>query len=131
MQYVLLIYTPEPTEEVPPEVLAAQMAEYNAVTEHLRDRGRDDRRRGARLGRDGDDRPGRGRQDDHDRRAVRRDEGDARRLLPGRGGRPRRGDRLRGDDPGRPDGCIEVRPVWDYADGRGPPAQPVAASAGD
>ena len=39
MQYVLLIYTPEPTEEVPREVLAAQMAKYNAVTEHMRERG--------------------------------------------------------------------------------------------
>ena len=39
MQYVLLIYTPEPTEEVPREVLAAQMAKYNVVTEHMRNRG--------------------------------------------------------------------------------------------
>jgi hypothetical protein len=38
MQYVLLIYTPEPTEEVPQEVLADQMAKYNAATEHMRDR---------------------------------------------------------------------------------------------
>ena len=38
MQYVLLIYTPEPTEEVPQEVLADQMAKYNAVNEHMRDR---------------------------------------------------------------------------------------------
>jgi hypothetical protein len=39
MQYVLLIYTPEPTEEVPQDVLADQMAKYNAATEHMRGRG--------------------------------------------------------------------------------------------
>ena len=39
MQYVLLIYTPEPTEEVPREVLAAEMAKYNVVTDHMRERG--------------------------------------------------------------------------------------------
>ncbi len=39
MQYALLIYTPEPTEDVPQEVLAAQMAEYDAFTDHLRGRG--------------------------------------------------------------------------------------------
>jgi hypothetical protein len=39
MQYALLIYTPEPEGEVPPEELAAQMAEYNAFTEHVRSKG--------------------------------------------------------------------------------------------
>ena len=39
MQYALLIYTPEPTEDVPPEAIAAQMAAYDAVTDHLRSRG--------------------------------------------------------------------------------------------
>jgi hypothetical protein len=39
VQYALLIYTPEPTDDVPPEALAAEMAEYNAFTEHLRQRG--------------------------------------------------------------------------------------------
>ncbi len=38
MQYALLIYTPEPTEEVPQDAMAAEMAEYNAFTAHLRDR---------------------------------------------------------------------------------------------
>ena len=38
MQYALLIYTPEPTEEPPPEVMAAEMEEYDAFTQHLRDR---------------------------------------------------------------------------------------------
>jgi hypothetical protein len=39
MQYVLLIYTPEPTEDVPAEAIAAQMREYDAFTAHLRERG--------------------------------------------------------------------------------------------
>jgi hypothetical protein len=39
MQYALLIYTPEPTEEIAPEAIAAEMAEYNVFTQHLRDRG--------------------------------------------------------------------------------------------
>jgi hypothetical protein len=39
MQYVLLIYTPEPTEDVPPEAIAAEMSGYNAFTDHLRGRG--------------------------------------------------------------------------------------------
>ena len=39
MQYALLIYTPEPEGEVPPEELAAQMTEYNAFTEHVRSKG--------------------------------------------------------------------------------------------
>ena len=39
MQYVLLIYTPELGDDVPPEALAAEMDEYNAFTAHLRERG--------------------------------------------------------------------------------------------
>ena len=38
MQYALLIYTPEPTEEPSPEELAAQMEGYNAFSQHIRDR---------------------------------------------------------------------------------------------
>src|SRR6476469_4669423 len=38
MQYALLIYTPEPTEEVPQEQLGAEMEQYNAFGQHLRDR---------------------------------------------------------------------------------------------
>ena len=38
MQYALLIYTPEPTEEPAPEVLADQMASYDVFTAHLRER---------------------------------------------------------------------------------------------
>ena len=39
MQYALLIYTPEPETEPAPEVLAEQMAGYDAFSEHLRARG--------------------------------------------------------------------------------------------
>lgn len=39
MQYVLLIYSQEPTDDVPPEAIAAEMEGYNAFTQHLRDRG--------------------------------------------------------------------------------------------
>ena len=39
MQYALLIYTPEPETEPAPEVLAEQMAGYDAFTDHLRSRG--------------------------------------------------------------------------------------------
>jgi hypothetical protein len=39
MQYVLLIYTQEPTEQPPAEAMAAEMEGYNAFTEHLRARG--------------------------------------------------------------------------------------------
>src|SRR4026209_859979 len=38
MQYALLIYTPEPTEAPPQEAMAAEMEEYNAFGQHLRDR---------------------------------------------------------------------------------------------
>ena len=39
MQYVLLIYGTEPTEEVPADLMAAETDGYNAFTGHLRDRG--------------------------------------------------------------------------------------------
>src|SRR5882757_791423 len=39
MQYALLIYTPEPTEEPAPDVLREQMSSYDVFTNHLRDRG--------------------------------------------------------------------------------------------
>ena len=38
MQYALLIYTPEPTEEPAAEALADQMASYDVFTAHLRER---------------------------------------------------------------------------------------------
>ena len=38
MQYALLIYTPEPTEEPSQEELTTQMEGYNTFSQHLRDR---------------------------------------------------------------------------------------------
>jgi hypothetical protein len=39
MQYVLLIYTEEPTEQPSADAMAAEMEGYNAFTEHVRERG--------------------------------------------------------------------------------------------
>ena len=39
MQYALLIYTPEPTEEPSPEEMQRVMAAYNTFTEHVREKG--------------------------------------------------------------------------------------------
>ena len=40
MQYALLIYTPEPTEDAARRTqIAAEMEQYNAFTQHVRDRG--------------------------------------------------------------------------------------------
>ena len=39
MQYALLIYTAEPTEQVPDDVMAAEMEAYNAFTTHVAERG--------------------------------------------------------------------------------------------
>jgi hypothetical protein len=39
MQYLLLIYGPEPTEQPSAEAIAAEMDAYNAFTEHIRARG--------------------------------------------------------------------------------------------
>jgi hypothetical protein len=39
MQYALLIYTPEPTGDVPEDVMAAELDGYAAFTKHLVDRG--------------------------------------------------------------------------------------------
>jgi hypothetical protein len=39
MRYVLLIYTPEPTEEVPADVQQQMMEAYNAFTDEVRARG--------------------------------------------------------------------------------------------
>ena len=39
MQYVLLIYDTEPTEEVPADQMSAELAGYDAFTQHLRDHG--------------------------------------------------------------------------------------------
>ena len=47
MQYALLIYTSEPTEEAPEDQMAAEMDAYNAFTKHLV--GRDAMRGGEAL----------------------------------------------------------------------------------
>ena len=39
MQYALLIYTEEPSEDAPADVMAAEFAEYEKFTNHVRDRG--------------------------------------------------------------------------------------------
>jgi hypothetical protein len=39
MRYLLLIYTEEPTEAVPEDVMAAESAAYSAFTKEIRDRG--------------------------------------------------------------------------------------------
>ncbi len=39
MQYALLIYTAEPTETVPEDVMATEMEAYNAFTQHVAERG--------------------------------------------------------------------------------------------
>ena len=38
MQYALLIYTPEPTEQPPLEAMEAEMAEYTKFTRHIVER---------------------------------------------------------------------------------------------
>ena len=39
MRYALLIYTTEPTEQAPQEVMEAELAGYDVFTKHVRDRG--------------------------------------------------------------------------------------------
>ena len=39
MQYALLIYTEEPTEEPPAEAMAKELDAYDVFTRHIRDRG--------------------------------------------------------------------------------------------
>jgi hypothetical protein len=39
MQYALLIYTPEPTQEPSADAMAAELADYNAFGQHVTDRG--------------------------------------------------------------------------------------------
>jgi hypothetical protein len=39
MQYALLIYTEEPAEDTPEDVMTAQFAEYEKFTNHVRERG--------------------------------------------------------------------------------------------
>ena len=71
-----------------------------------------------------------GRRARHHRRPVRGDEGAARRLLPARVQGPRRGDRVRGEDPGAQSGWIEVRPVRVFGRRQGPAQRSTACSGG-
>ena len=131
MQYALLIYTPEPTEPSPPEVLAAQMAEYDAFTEHLRERG-------AMLG-------GEALDSTATATTVRVVDGQ---TITTDGPFAETKETLGGfylveaadlDEaiayaamiPGASDGCIEVRPVWDYVISGAGAAPTAAASAGN
>ncbi len=128
MQYVLLIYTPEPTEEVPQEALVAEMAKYNAATQHFRDRG-------ALLAGEALDSVATA-------TTVRVVDG---KTITTDGPFAETKETLGGfylveaadlDEaiayaamiPGAVNGCIEVRPVWDYS--RAEAAEPAAAAAG-
>jgi hypothetical protein len=127
MQYALLIYTPEPTEEVPQEQLGAEMEEYNAFGQHLRDRN-------AMLGGEALDSVATA-------TTVRVVDG---RTITTDGPFAETKETLGGfylveaadlDEaigyaamiPGARYGCIEVRPVWDYSSVSG--GQPAATSA--
>jgi hypothetical protein len=129
MQYVLLIYTPEPTEAVPDEAMGAEMAEYNAFTQHLRDRG-------AMLA-------GEALDSVTTATTVRVVDG---RTITTDGPFAETKETLGGfylvdaadlDEaiayaamiPGARHGCIEVRPVWDYT--RAGSGEPVATTAGN
>ena len=130
MQYALLIYTPEPTEEVPLDVLAAQMTEYDAFTDHLRGRG-------AMKG-------GEALDSTATATTVRVVDG---RTIATDGPFAETKETLGGfylveaadlDEaiayaamiPGARDGCVEVRPIFDYSSIAGS-GDPVAAAAGD
>jgi hypothetical protein len=129
MQYALLIYTPEPDGEVPAEDMAAQTADYDAFTQHLRDRG-------AMLG-------GEALDSTATATTVRVVDG---KTITTDGPFAETKETLGGfylieaadlDEaiayaamiPGARNGCIEVRPVWDYA--AAGVQEPAAATAGN
>ncbi|MEA2631995.1 MAG: hypothetical protein QOE66_2214 [Chloroflexota bacterium] len=115
MQYALLIYTAEPNETVPQEQIAAEMEGYNEFTERLRERG-------AMLG-------GEALDSTATATTVRVVDG---RTITTDGPFAETKESLGGfylveaadlDEaiafaamiPGAAHGCIEIRPVWDYA----------------
>jgi hypothetical protein len=129
MQYALLIYSPEPTEDVPQETMAAEMEEYNAFSQHLRDRN-------AMLG-------GEALDSTATATTVRVVDG---KTITTDGPFAETKETLGGfylveasdlDEaigyaamiPGARHGCIEVRPVWDY--GAAVAEEPAAAAAGN
>ncbi len=130
MQYALLIYTPEPTGDVPQEAVAAEMAQYDAFTAHLRERN-------AMVGGEALDGVATA-------TTVRVVDG---RTVATDGPFAETKETLGGfylveaadlDEaiayaamiPGARNGCIEVRPVWDYGAAAGADVR-VAAAAGD
>jgi hypothetical protein len=130
MQYALLIYTPEPAGDVPAEAIAAEMAAYDAVTAYLRERG-------AMLGGEALDSVATA-------TTVRVIDG---RTVATDGPFAETKETLGGfylveaadlDEaiayaamiPGARNGCIEVRPVWDYGAAAGA-GEPAAVTAGD
>ena len=129
MQYILLIYGQEPTEEIPQEAMAAEMADYDVFTRHLRDRR-------AMLA-------GEALQPTATATTVRVSDG---RTITTDGPFAETKESLGGfylveaadlDEaiayaamiPGAKHGSIEVRPIWDYAVAGA--EQPVAAAAGN
>ena len=129
MQYALLIYSAEPTEEVPRENVMAEMEGYNTFSQALRERG-------AMLG-------GEALDSTATATTVRVVDG---RTVTTDGPFAETKEALGGfylveaadlDEaigfaamiPGATHGCIEVRPVWDYAASVGAD-QPAATTAG-
>ena len=130
MQYALLIYTPERTEDVPQEQIAAEMAEYDIFSQHVRDRG-------AMLGGEALDTTATA-------TTVRVIDG---KTITTDGPFAETKETLGGfylveaadlDEaiafaamiPGAKHGCIEVRPVWDYGAATGA-EEPAAVTAGN
>jgi len=130
MQYALLIYTPDPTGDIPADVMGAELAEYDAFTAHLRERG-------AMLAGEALDTVATA-------TTIRVVDG---RAVATDGPFAETKETLGGfylveaadlDEaiayaamiPGARHGCIEVRPVWDYRKVAGA-GEPVAATAGD
>jgi len=128
MQYALLIYTPEATEEVPQEQVAAEMRQYDAFTARLREKN-------AMLG-------GEALDSTATATTVRVIDG---KTVTTDGPFAETKETLGGfylieaedlDEaisfaamiPGAKHGCIEVRPVWDYAAAAGTP-EPATATA--
>ena len=129
MQYALLIYTPEPTEEVPKEQIAAELREYDAFSGRLREKN-------AMLG-------GEALDSTATATTVRVVDG---KTITTDGPFAETKETLGGfylveaadlDEaisfaamiPGAKHGCIEVRPVWDYGAAAASDAKEPAASA--
>ena len=101
MKYLLTIYDDESMwSDAQPGDVNQMMDGYRKFGEEVHGNGRVRRRRGAGVHLHRDDRARQGRGAPRHRRPVRGDEGAARRLLPARLQGPRRGDRVRGEDPG-------------------------------